>query len=1253
MRMRFGGIVVLFLLASLCPSAFGATYYVATNGNDGWPGSSSQPWLTLQKAVNTVVAGDTVIVRSGNYAGFRITDKGGTSGSPITLQSETVGGANVNALGSGLMHGGMMEFEASYGSGIGYWVIDGFSVDGTVQAHDTYHVGVDMRGMRNMTVKNCTVHDCFKTGIFPAFADYAFIQNNTSRNNGEHGIYNCNSCDYGTNRLNTNYSNTGNGIQCNADVSAGGDGIMSGWLLERNTLYSNANGYNFPGLVSSTVRNSLIYDNTSKGFSLYGGEGTEEPHNMNLLNNTVVMPSAGYYAIFMLDDGKAVKGLGNRIFNNILYHYGDANGRGSICVPSTWLSDFQSDYNAVGNWFGIDDNATTLQLAAWRSTYGLDIHSIQAADTALFVNPSGKDFHLLSNSPAKDAGVTRADVTDDRDGNSRPQGAAYDIGCYELLQGTPLQITTSSLPNGTVGVSYNQTMTATGGTTPYTWAISSGSLPSGLSLVASTGAITGTPSTAGTSNFTARVTDNVAATATKALSIIIAAGGQQNVTFQDGVNGYAGTTDAWLNSDYPTTNYGADQTAHLQYSTQDRQVHRFDVSSIPSSATVNSATISFYVYSVTGGTPAVACYRVLTQWDEMQATYNNRLTSTAWGTPGLLSGTDYAATAIGTATVSAAGWVSYDITSTVQGWVNGTYANQGVMYKETSAGHCYTRMSEYTTDTTQRPKLVVTYTPGSSPLSITTTSLAGGEVGIAYSQTLAATGGTTPYTWAISSGNLPSGLSLNASSGAITGTPSASGTSSFTARVTDNVGATATKALSIVIVPAVSITTASLPNGSVGVAYNQTLAVTGGTTPYTWAIQSGSLPSGLSLNTSTGAITGTPTTNGTSNFTVKVTDAVTSSATKALSIVITSAPTYQFTASDSEANTTSTAWQIKATLSFTPSAADDWIIFGFAEYKGSSTSQNVLARLTVDATTQCDVVTRPASTSDYMSFMAVKYANLSAAAHTITIDYRSGSASATARIRNARVCAVRKAALLTYNSAADSTYALTTTLTDYGTVSWTPATAGTYAAIWFAEFSGNTSYDTQVQARLNGGSMDDVSVRVKNNADYLSYFSVTELTCDTTQQTLSIAAAKQTGSGATHNIRRVRLIAIRLTDGRFANDVAQNADTESSTTSTTFVNKLTKTWNWGNNGNWLLLTSSRLTNTNVSYQNEARVQVNASLTSGQPMRKPNVASGYVTAGSVDVRSLTTSRTLTIDYRSTNAAGSAKIRTVRFMGLPLD
>lgn len=173
--------------------------------------------------------------------------------------------------------------------------------------------------------------------------------------------------------------------------------------------------------------------------------------------------------------------------------------------------------------------------------------------------------------------------------------------------------------------------------------------------------------------------------------------------------------------------------------------------------------------------------------------------------------------------------------------------------------------------------------------TIMTSSLADGTIGVAYSQSLAATGGTPPYSFDLAPGStaLPPGLSLSAA-GLISGTPTTAGTYPFTARVTDSAAKSSTKALSIEVGTPVTITTTSLPDGVAGQAYSQTLAATGGTTPYSWSIVAGSLPPGLTLGSSTGTISGTPTTAGTYNFTAQVTDGATPARTDqhALSIVI-------------------------------------------------------------------------------------------------------------------------------------------------------------------------------------------------------------------------------------------------------------------------------------------------------------------------------------------------------------------------------
>ena len=172
--------------------------------------------------------------------------------------------------------------------------------------------------------------------------------------------------------------------------------------------------------------------------------------------------------------------------------------------------------------------------------------------------------------------------------------------------------------------------------------------------------------------------------------------------------------------------------------------------------------------------------------------------------------------------------------------------------------------------------------PNPQPLEITTaSSLPPAKLDTAYSTTLAASGGTTPYAWTVSAGALPGGLTLS-SAGQISGTPTTAGTFSFTAKVTDAAAQTATVPLQITIAPApLIITTSTLPNGRIGVAYSTTLAASGGTTPYTWSLTSGTLPIGLSLDASTGAISGTPSQQATSTpLTFNTTDSSSPTALK-------------------------------------------------------------------------------------------------------------------------------------------------------------------------------------------------------------------------------------------------------------------------------------------------------------------------------------------------------------------------------------
>ena len=180
-------------------------------------------------------------------------------------------------------------------------------------------------------------------------------------------------------------------------------------------------------------------------------------------------------------------------------------------------------------------------------------------------------------------------------------------------------------------------------------------------------------------------------------------------------------------------------------------------------------------------------------------------------------------------------------------------------------------------------------------LAVTTSSLPNGTTGLGYSAMLGAAGGLVPYSWSVTVGVLPQGLSLNSGTGGVTGSPTSAGTFPFTVQVTDGQVPfdTATRALSITVLPvsypALVITTTSLPNAKRNKNYSRTLAATGGLAPYAWSVVLGSLPPGLTLNASTGVISGKATTIGTYTFTVQARDSQGTAATdtQGLSITVT------------------------------------------------------------------------------------------------------------------------------------------------------------------------------------------------------------------------------------------------------------------------------------------------------------------------------------------------------------------------------
>ncbi|HSJ33033.1 MAG TPA: putative Ig domain-containing protein [Longimicrobiales bacterium] len=178
---------------------------------------------------------------------------------------------------------------------------------------------------------------------------------------------------------------------------------------------------------------------------------------------------------------------------------------------------------------------------------------------------------------------------------------------------------------------------------------------------------------------------------------------------------------------------------------------------------------------------------------------------------------------------------------------------------------------------------VASESPGNT-LSVSPNNLPAASQGRVYAAHLLATGGDGVYVWSLESGTLPTGMTL-AGDGALTGIPAEGGTFTFTVRVTDGAARTAVRGLTLIVNRVPTIAVSSLPPGQPGEAYAAQLMATGGTGTYTWSVVGGALPDGLTLSAG-GSITGTPTSVGSTTFTVWVTDEASVTHSREFTIVV-------------------------------------------------------------------------------------------------------------------------------------------------------------------------------------------------------------------------------------------------------------------------------------------------------------------------------------------------------------------------------
>ncbi len=424
-----------------------------------------------------------------------------------------------------------------------------------------------------------------------------------------------------------------------------------------------------------------------------------------------------------------------------------------------------------------------------------------------------------------------------------------------------LTITTNSNVQCVQTVPFSLTLNVQGASSSVTWTITSGQLPTGLSLDSSTGTISGTP-TAGPGPVKIQAADAKASTSQQFNFLVWA-----KLTINP-VN----PSPAHLNAPYSLSITGQGSSAIASWTISAGQ--------LPPGLFLSVSQLNLGVASVSGTPTQVGTFTFTVQAQDYTLPQTTTMAITIMVDSHL---------AIAKSTLK-------------NGGQNQSYSDSFVAVNGTAPYH-WSISGNFPTGLSLDPSSgQVSGTPttfGGFAYSVSVTdsssavqndsdqgilniaeqlqvvgTLSPAYIGEPYNQSLIAIGGSFPYTWSLASGTLPPGLFLQ-SQGLIFGTATQLGAYNFTLRVTDSGSPpyVVTRPVNFNVTPTpLSVLGGPLSPAPVNVPYHSQVPATGGTPPYTWSISSGQLPPGLSLNSATGYLDGTPTQVGTFNFVALGTD---------------------------------------------------------------------------------------------------------------------------------------------------------------------------------------------------------------------------------------------------------------------------------------------------------------------------------------------------------------------------------------------
>jgi hypothetical protein len=449
MKMRFNKfsifsflLIAILILSLSClasnttpVTAEGNVYYVAKNGSDKNPGTSDSPWLTIQYAAETMVAGDKVLIREGTYHEHVYTVHSGNADNYIIFsaypgETPIIDGSGVTESQNGFIID--QSFIKLIGLEICNWEENAIWIEnaGYIEISDCeiqdvcYGIGV-ADGTHHFEFNRVVVHN---------FDLYGF---DVSPSGGA-------GCHNGT--FNDCISHSGRDAEQNVDGFALGHGTQHDFVLNRCEAYQVFDGFDISAR-NTTLNRCSAHDCSNGGYKLWQDEVTllnclgyrndisnveldwdEEPGTTILQNCTFV--DAQTYNVWVENAADSLY-----MYNCILAG-GDNIG---LAFEQMNTSNYKGDYNLFHNnapnrtiVVGYTDEFSLTRLDEWQAYSGQDAHSLVAHSVSdIFVDPIYSNYHLSETSPAVDHGTEASAPSEDYEGKSRPQGERYDMGAYE------------------------------------------------------------------------------------------------------------------------------------------------------------------------------------------------------------------------------------------------------------------------------------------------------------------------------------------------------------------------------------------------------------------------------------------------------------------------------------------------------------------------------------------------------------------------------------------------------------------------------------------------------------------------------------------------------------------------------------------------------------------------------------------------------------------------------------------------------